>query len=427
MITEILSLMEGFNTAHDFYGKVSGIIRGDKDKSAQHLEKINENLSGIRLEFKHLSDKILYAPNWQSVEDVTRTQQQIITELREVRASLEPVQRALGDDIVSSAMILTPEKMQEAMGANPWDVLHNICPAHLARPHPDPHMVSVLFYHGGLQFIGWQMRGTLPILFNCRFNELELLPASNVRETRIQQPSRRSNNSLKLPEMVKIPAGDFMMGSNDYNWAKPIHSVTVKAFEMGKYAVTFEEYDRFCESTGRNKPSDYGGWGRGKRPVINVSWNDSVAYREWLSAQTGDDYRLPTEAEWEYACRAGSTSKWHFGDNDNKGLLGQYAWFGYDSGNSGKQTHPVGEKQPNQWGLYDMHGNVWEWTCSTYGSYGNGIEQRCVDKNSSENRILRGGSWYDTPYCSRSASRNDSSRDYSNYHFGFRIVRTLEH
>ena len=165
-------------------------------------------------------------------------------------------------------------------------------------------------------------------------------------------------------DTVHLEKNSFQMGSNKYDNEQPIHTVTFDYdFEIGKYPVTFKEYDLFCEDRKRKKPDDRG-WGRGKRPVINVSWNDAKAYCDWLSKKTGDTYRLPTEAEWEYACRAGTTTKWSFGDDEKE--LGKYAWYdknAYDKGekHSDYGTHPVGEKLPNPWGLYDMHGNVWEW------------------------------------------------------------------
>ncbi|MEN8221031.1 MAG: SUMF1/EgtB/PvdO family nonheme iron enzyme [Pseudomonadota bacterium] len=118
------------------------------------------------------------------------------------------------------------------------------------------------------------------------------------------------------PEMVWIPAGTFRMGDiqgGGHDNEKPVHQVSVSRFAIGKYEVTFAEYDKFAQATGRKKPNDRG-WGRGNRPVINVSWHDATAYAEWLSQQTGQKYRLPTEAEWEYAARAGTTTKYWWGN-----------------------------------------------------------------------------------------------------------------
>ena len=162
------------------------------------------------------------------------------------------------------------------------------------------------------------------------------------------------------PEMVRIPTGKFLMGSDDGDSDEmPIHEVTIGyEFEIGKYAVTFDEYDVFAEDTKRKPPSDKD-WRRGKRPVINVSWRDAQDYVKWLSDKTGKRYRLPTEAEWEYASRAGTQTRYWWGDDigviNANGLSCGSQW-------DGKQTAPVGSFKPNAFGLYDTVGNVWEWT-----------------------------------------------------------------
>ncbi|SEH05993.1 formylglycine-generating enzyme family protein [Candidatus Venteria ishoeyi] len=126
------------------------------------------------------------------------------------------------------------------------------------------------------------------------------------------------------------------------------------------FAFTFAQYDAFCLATRRKCPDDQG-WGREQRPVINVRHEDAKAYCAWLTAQTGQSYTLPSEAQWGYACRAGSDMAYCFGDDEQQ--LKDYAWY---ADNTDRQTHPVGEKQPNAWGLYDMHGNVWEWCMDRY-------------------------------------------------------------
>ena len=193
---------------------------------------------------------------------------------------------------------------------------------------------------------------------------------------------------------------------------------------MSKYEVTFDEYDAFCDATGRSKPSDRG-WGRGTRPVINVSWNDAVAYCDWLTANYPGTYYLPSEAEWEYACRAGSTTDYYWGNSWDD----DYGWYYY---NSSAQTHPVGEKLPNDFGLYDMSGNVWEWCRDWYsssaysntGSYTTNPSGNPVYEASPSERVLRGGCWYsDVDYC-RSAYRYDFYPSYTDYGIGFRVART---
>jgi len=221
----------------------------------------------------------------------------------------------------------------------------------------------------------------------------------------------------------------FKMGSNDGgDDEKPIHEVVINYdFEIGKYPVTFEEYDLFCEDRNREKPDDEG-WGRGKRPVINVSWEDAKEYCEWLNKKLSLDentgyYRLPTEAEWEYSCHAGTTAKWSFGDDEKE--LTKYAW--YDENSSGK-THPVGEKLPNPWGSYDMHGNVWEWCEDDFAdnyhdTLRDGIAH--VDKKANA-KVLRGGTWYSDASFSHSCNRHKNHRIVHYDGCGFRLLRTLD-
>ncbi|OQY51343.1 MAG: hypothetical protein B6247_19555 [Candidatus Parabeggiatoa sp. nov. 2] len=221
------------------------------------------------------------------------------------------------------------------------------------------------------------------------------------------------------PKMVMIPAGRFKMGEiqGDGNRdEKPVHWVSVDKFAMGVYEVTFAEYDKFAEATGRSKPSDRG-WGRGNRPVINVSWDDATAYAKWLSEQTNHHYRLPTEAEWEYAARAETTTKYWWGNNIGSNKAN--CWRSY-CGDSFQYTAPVGSFAANPFGLYDTVGNMWEWTCSEYQGKYTGKEQRCTN---SSLRALRGGAWNDLPGFVRSATRDWISRDDRSDGVGFRLAR----
>ncbi len=203
------------------------------------------------------------------------------------------------------------------------------------------------------------------------------------------------------PEMVVIPAGTFRMGDiqgGGFSREQPVHEVSVARFAMGRYEVTFAEYDRFVEATGRERPSDVG-WGRGDRPVINVSWNDVTAYAEWLSEQTGQQYRLPTEAEWEYAARAGTETKYWWGDDI--GSNNANCWK-ESCDDSFEYTAPVGSFEPNPFGLFDVLGNVWEWTCSEYENKYSGKEQYCLSKSEVNDGglfVLRGGSWIIVAIC----------------------------
>ncbi len=225
------------------------------------------------------------------------------------------------------------------------------------------------------------------------------------------------------PAMVYIKPGSFMMGSAvENNNEKPVHKVTIKkGFYIGKYEVTFREFDKFCEDTGRKKPSD-NGWGRGKRPVINVSWNDAEAYTKWLSQKTGKKYRLPTEAQWEYVARAGTTTKWSFGNDKRK--LGDYAWY---KDNSNYKTHQVGKKKPNPWGVYDTYGNVWEWCEDRYlYGYKNTPRDGSANRKGEQiDRVLRGGSWFNDPNYMYSAFRYGYVPKGAGSVFGFRVVQVF--
>ena len=202
--------------------------------------------------------------------------------------------------------------------------------------------------------------------------------------------------------MVVIPAGNFRMGdiqgggsSNE----QPVHQVSINSFAMGRYEVIFAEYDKFADATGTAKPNDEG-WGRGNRPVINVSWNDATAYTQWLSEQTGHTYRLPTEAEWEYAARAGTETKYWWGNDIGSNNANCYSTYCRDSYET---TSPVGSFAANPFGLFDTAGNVWEWTCSEYQDKYAGKEQRCAASGS--RFVVRSGSWFNGARWARSADR----------------------
>ena len=208
-------------------------------------------------------------------------------------------------------------------------------------------------------------------------------------------------------EWVSIPAGKFVMGSppnEPYRQNNETqHEVTLSAFKMSKYEVTFEQYDAFCEATKRKKPDD-NGWGRGKRPVINVSWNDAADFASWMGC------RLPSEAEWEYACRAGTTTAYNTGKN----LSANQANI------DGSKTKIVGTYAPNAWGLSDMHGNVAEWCSDWYvEDYTAGTQVNPEGPSNGTLRIGRGGSYMRERRSARRGAANPL--DFYNY-VGFRIV-----
>jgi len=235
-------------------------------------------------------------------------------------------------------------------------------------------------------------------------------------------PSRDAEISLDLGngvtlDMVLIPAGSFTMGddSGDSD-ERPAHRVAIsKPFYLGKYEVTQEQWEAVMGSN----PSHFKG---PKNPVEEVSWDDCQTFVAKVNAKyagTGRQFTLPTEAQWEYACRAGSTTQYSLADDE--GSLGDYAWF---AGNSGGRTHPVGQKKPNAFGLYDMHGNVWEWCQDRYDSdyYGNSPTDDPTGAASGSYRVLRGGGWLIIAWSCRSAFRFRLTPDDRYDYLGFRLA-----
>lgn len=231
------------------------------------------------------------------------------------------------------------------------------------------------------------------------------------------------------PEMVNIPAGTFTMGCDGKRddveggcsgYEKPAHKVTLNAFQMGKYEVTFDQWDE-CEKAKVCPHAEDQGWGRGDRPVINVSWDDiTQKYIPWLNQATGKDYRLPTEAEWEYAARGGADTAYPWGNAIGKGNANCVA----GGGDKFDHTSPVGSFAANAYGLYDMNGNVWEWVQDRWhGDYkGAHVDGSAWESGDSAYRVLRGGSWSSTPRFVRSADRFSIAPDYRSNFIGFRLA-----
>ncbi len=278
------------------------------------------------------------------------------------------------------------------------------------------------------------------------------------------------NRSTKpiMPPMVMVEGGSFMMGDEfgDLDeWGSPVHQVTFTYdFWIGKYPVTFDEYDAFCDDTARKRAGD-AGWGRGTRPVILVSWWDAIAYCNWLSERKGlpvayrllgdpdegqlldedgnvpedvtkvKGYRLPTEAAWEYAARGGNKSQgYKYAGSDT---VGDVAWY---RDNSGRRTQEVGRKAPNELGLYDMTGNVWEW-CSDWDAADTSsaktnpysaapvsykVERSEIWDGPNLDRVIRGGSWLSNATRVRVARHSFRSPSGTYLRIGFRIARTVQ-
>lgn len=223
----------------------------------------------------------------------------------------------------------------------------------------------------------------------------------------------------ECPEMVVIPAGNFVMGSDKNADEQPPHTVTIRAFLLGKTEFTHKQWLNVMGSN----PSRFSACGP-NCPVENVSWDDVQQFITKLNQRTGQSYRLPSEAEWEYAARAGTTTEWSFGNDESR--LENYAWYRQ---NSGDKTQAVGQKLPNAFGLFDMHGNVWEWTqdCWHDGYVGAPTDGTAWETGCSGNyRARRGGSWgnFHQPVL-RSTKRYWGSPDYQNIDIGFRLARDL--
>jgi formylglycine-generating enzyme required for sulfatase activity len=238
------------------------------------------------------------------------------------------------------------------------------------------------------------------------------------------------------PWMVVLPAGSFMMGSPESEPQRardegPQHRVQVASFAIGQYEVTFRQWDACVAASGcTQKPGDQG-WGRGQRPVIMVSWDDAQQYVKWLSGKTGQTYRLPSEAEWEYAARAGSTTPFAFGERITTAQAnfdGDFTYNGSAKGESRGKTLPVGSLAKNAWELYDLQGNVWEWVqdCWHDSYQGAPADGRAWVSNCAEDRrLLRGGGWDFSPRGARSALRNHGGPTFRLNNSGFRLARML--
>jgi eukaryotic-like serine/threonine-protein kinase len=255
--------------------------------------------------------------------------------------------------------------------------------------------------------------------------EKELFGIGSLKISRISGSAEYVTEDLggvKL-DMVYIPAGSCMMGSNEYNNEKPIHRVNVPAFYMGKYAITQQQYEAVM---GKN-PARFKG---SNRPVESVNWDEGMEFCAKLSQRTGRKYGLPSESQWEYACRAGTTTPFCCGETISTDLANYNGNYTYKQGLKGKyreQTTPVGDFPPNAFGLYDMHGNVWEWCLDTGHENYNGAptDGSAWIENENDNHLLRGGSWDLNPDFCRCSGRNGHARDVRYGLCGFRVVCPL--
>ncbi|NJR73657.1 MAG: formylglycine-generating enzyme family protein [Scytonema sp. CRU_2_7] len=282
-------------------------------------------------------------------------------------------------------------------------------PQPISSPAPTPERVS-------LQTVQFQV-----VTVDERGN------ITNRRPTQANFFTEDLGNGITL-EMVEIPGGQFVMGSPPSEKEResdegPQHTVTIQSFFMGRFAVTQEQYQAVM---GDNRSYFKGA----KRPVENVSWEQASEFCDKLSQRIGKSYRyrLPSEAEWEYVCRAGTTTPFHYGETVTTALANYHGNYTYGSGPKGEyrqQTTDVGSFPPNAFGLYDMHGNVWEWCLDTWHDNYDGAPSdgsAWLSENDNQFRVLRGGSWYLNPRYCRSANRAWFPRDGRSDDIGFRVV-----
>ena len=240
-------------------------------------------------------------------------------------------------------------------------------------------------------------------------------------------PGTVFRDCTSCPEMIVLPTGDFRMGSVKGNSReRPVQNIVItKPIAAARYETTFDEWDACYIAGGCSKNALDRNWGRGRRPVMNVLYSDALQYTSWLSRKTGYTYRLPSEAEWEYAARAGTTSEYWWGDNMNKGDANcrkcGTKW-------SGLQSAPVGSFKPNPWGLYDMHGNVLEYVSDCWSKSHIGLPRDAKPKitKKCQSRVIKSGAWYYLPKVSRSASRARNDTRVFSYFIGFRVFREMD-
>ncbi len=315
---------------------------------------------------------LLEAAAFVKTRDVSNATAKVIeATLVDMTGSLTALKLPANESLRSAVVAEYRSRFDEGLSRGDWDCVLRMAAAAGAMDDSAAGWVSdaIAKHPGGLSAVPPAMIAALPPLRNSIGMELKL-----------------------------IPAGKFMMGEAGGGSDEIPHEVILtKPYYIGVHEVTNAQWKRLMGSV----PSE---WKEADRPVEQVNWEDAVEFCEKLSAMpeeraAGRVYRLPTEAEWEYACRAGATTKYCFGDDESR--LGEYGWF---DKNSGRQTHPVGQKKANAWGLFDMHGNVWEWCSDWYAEYQKGVASDPQGPSGGSNRVFRGGGWLGTARHCRSAN-----------------------
>jgi len=344
-------------------------------------------------------------------------------------------------------------------------------PGPIVTPEIDERPGTVGKPHSSSQSHEWQLPPGAPQPAIAPFDAAAAKKHQQAWAEYLGQPAEQDIDLAGGARMrfVLIPPGEFLMGSTEEEQARfleeakaaddkwtvdripseqPQHRVRItKPYRLSGHEVTLGQFRQFVEETGYKTEAERdgtGGYGSvdgnlvqdlrfvwnadlgfpqtDDHPVVNVSWNDAMAFCQWLSKRQGIAYDLPTEAQWEYACRAGTTTSWHCGDSDT--TLQEYAWF---ETNSGLKTHPVRQLKPNAWGLYDVHGNAWEWCADWHGAdyYAQALPSDPSGPGTGAYRVFRGGSWHGHAGGCRSAFRYDRSPDHRNHNLGFRVISVL--
>jgi len=397
------------------------VIQNQRDTAFNQFQQINGEIEKTRLKVNQLADELLTAQfattkevevsvNWNcpKKETLEQCEEKAIEEAR--KKALEQGVALLVDSFSKMSF------QNERWTIDKKEILSEGSGTVLNITWIEPLELSKSAYVGKMKA---RVQGQIPPSLKQRFQILKKSETVQVTEkpsgmsgmSGMSGGSKTFTNSIGM-EFVLIPAGSFQMGSNERDDEKPVHKVEIKqAFYLGKYEVTQKQYQAIM---GTN-PSNFKGE---NRPVENVSWDEAQTFIKKLNKKEGGNkkYRLPTEAEWEYAARANTQTKWSFGDDENQ--LKEYAWY---STNSNNETHDVGQKKPNGFGLFDMHGNVWEWCEDSWEANYQTPRTQSAHKNSNKNKLLRGGSWLDNAEDCRSSYRFNYSDRYFSY-FGFRVV-----
>ena len=460
------SYMEFFGSAveQEAFDKASGYLTRIRDlhPDSPVLEEGEQRLEAAR---QARTDRLAeQARERQAALERQRIAQAIETHWSAFEAAIQVEDLDEATGILTQARALNPEEPGLAAGEQRLEALR----AELERQRAEAIQAHWAAFEAAIR--KEDLDEATGILAQVRDLNLEEpgLAAGEQRLVAAQAELERKRQAALMRElvgdMVSIPGGTFRMGDLNGGGDKderPVHSVTVPTFKLGKYEVTVGQFRRFVEATGyrtdaeRNADGNEGcrtytgngwswTWGRSwqkpgfaiddTQPVVCVSWNDAQAFIEWLAAQTGESYRLPSEAEWEYAARAGSATKYHYGDSESQ--LCRYANHtdtstGFDWRNKscsdgvGNRTATVGRYQPNSYGLYDMHGNVWEWAedCWNESYRGAPTNGRVWTSGDCSRRVLRGGAWYAYPRDLRSPSRSRAPRSARDDGLGFRLAQ----